>query len=263
VGHDVVHLACDARALRGRAESTLLVALEFQPRGLLLQGGQQSSALTDRDAEHARSGGQPGEPNPYLQRLRRRPAHRRDDGPELHRAGGEHALDQAPVQGHLVQGEQQRDIRQLRAGEQPLRQGDEGDQPKAQERSAAAQQQRRAQRPAEAHGDRVETVLGRQTADAQRRCGEADREVDRERMTGAQPGQPPRPLSQPRRRQLFYRVIHASILAVRHETIADIDSIASIACRYSISGPRTSRGLDRCADAACGAPWMSGFLTAT
>ena len=144
-----MHLARDPRSLGGGAEPTLLVALEFEPRGLLLQRGEQRSALADRDAEHAGRGRQPGEADPDLQRLGRRPAHRRHDGAQLDRAGGERALDQAPVQGHPVQGDQHRGVGQLRGGEQPLRERDERDHAKAQNRAQATQQQRGAQSAAQ------------------------------------------------------------------------------------------------------------------
>ena len=84
-----MHLACDPRALGGRGEPALLVALEFQPRGPLVQGGEQRPALADRDAEHSRGGRQAREADPDLQRLRRRPAQRGHDRASLHRAGGE------------------------------------------------------------------------------------------------------------------------------------------------------------------------------
>ena len=54
VRDDVVHLARDARTLGGGAEAALLVALDFQPRGLLVQRDEQRPALADRDAEHRR-----------------------------------------------------------------------------------------------------------------------------------------------------------------------------------------------------------------
>ncbi len=180
-------------------EPALLVALEFQPRRLLLQRDQQRPVLANRDAERAGSRRQPGEPHPYLQRLRRRPAHGRHDGSRLDHSGGKCGGNQAAVQGDPIQGDQHRGVGELWGAEQPLRQRDGRDHPEAQHRAHATQQQRGAQRGAEDQSKRIQTVLRDQARDAHRRNRQTDCEIDREGMAGAQLGQPPRAPSHPTR----------------------------------------------------------------
>ena len=115
---------------------------------------------------------------------------------------------------------------------------------KAQKRAHATQQQRRAQGAAEDHGERVEAMLGRQAHDAQGRRGQADREIDRERVAGAQPAQPLQRAGSARSRQALARS-HACVHiggSPRSERGRGSRSPPSL-CSYSNSASRSEPGV--------------------
>ena len=86
VRDDVVHLARDARALGRRGDQALLVALELESRGAILERGEQRPAVADARSEHAGRDRERRQPDELAEAAVRG---RREDGAELEHGRGQ------------------------------------------------------------------------------------------------------------------------------------------------------------------------------
>jgi hypothetical protein len=159
VRDDVVHLSRDPIALRGRGETSLLIALEFEAGRAFVQRDQQRASLSDGDAEDSRGHHEARQADPDLHRIRRRPLDRRDHRAGLHHGRREREFDHVAAQRDPVQRNEKRRVAELRIRDQPLHPGDQRQRAEHHQRLTAAQQQRQAQGRRERELAYVEAIL--------------------------------------------------------------------------------------------------------
>ena len=213
VRDDVVHLPRDPGTLGGGAEPALLVALELQPSGALLQRRQQRPALPDRDAEHCAGDAERGQPDPVLGDIARRPPRGGHHRAGLGHDPGDDDRDERSVEREPVERHEHRYVRDLRGRGQPLRERDPGDQSEAERTAAPPDGEWRAQQDAE--DDRVRLTkppLDGEPDEARRRDQERNRNIDDRLVGSCELRNTSRVRQQPSRQRLVGASAHQTLI---------------------------------------------------
>ena len=165
VRDDVVHLAGDARPLRGGRA--------------LLQRGLVGVALAHARAEAGGGDGEAGEPDERLERIVGAPARRGEHGAQPQHGRGQNCPAARLVGGDGVEPDQQRSIREHLDVGDPLRTGDDGECSEDPHGGAPPPDQRHRQRNAEQHERNRMGLLGQGVRHRDQEDPEREREVSR------------------------------------------------------------------------------------